>query len=1651
MLTLGGMIGEPGDLVSYAIIIEVGISILLDISYANIWKENVSPPPEGEKLGPLNSALPIVRFECTGRGGGYYGDMDFGCSVFHYCTTGGQRYTFRCSKGLKFNEITTSCSAGFFGDCTHPEIVGSAGRNMTVEIAPVKSFQNIPVFKGEENSFEEDPRDYPEPFIQHYDPALDLNFDDYDYQETDVKTPDAQTSASSQKEYTWDSDMRSALSAFASLVNMPFDSNSHNTKQPTDRMDRVESIERAFLARPPQRSPLIQRNIPGQFVKVSGFKNHPKKPTRHIHYPSHGQNLLPFNPPSLYPEPPHSNFDQHEEDISNPTSMQYQNIIPYGSEDYGSEDYGSEDDRSYVDENIHQTTPDAFRPSSLMTGDPEEFQPVTQKAKAKTTEHVRPYREATPQSEQNSFPQHFQSFSPTQGSFTPPRFSGQTSFGGGLPPPQRIINTTPQVFLPPSNFPSSGNFVFNQPPVHPAIFNPPFRSVAAPSGPPVKPPRQPTHSESSFEHSSPEHHTQIIRPRPSSERHFTRPTSEQHFGNPPIANTGQRFISSSRPLHNNPIIHSQNINPVTSQPIPTFIHQTTPGFHNPPVRNSLLTGHPISTFNRPTIAPTFITATSPAAFNTPRQNPFGLQQERPLLESFPKIIQHATDFPARATSTGLSHEVNNPRFPFEISSTPKSLVSTVPSRGSSEFSEDIHKESQSSEREPESLGNIPASFDPRPSRRRRPNPLQPSVTNFRPTSRPLRQNSFNTHPHLNPTLVTGLENSAFHSPFLPPANWPGSQSFGTGSHSFEGENVDTYTIFDDTQLRETDATTGENLDTKSKFENQITHTLVRATTEKSIETGNRKPVNIFADFRVSEEENDNVVDHVNDFNTVSDNTDTEQTTSTRTPFASTETITPSSERTPVRQRPNIRKRLRTRLGSRTTTTPEPTFSEENVVIEDRRELDNEPSEDKDDTPREILSTTTSTTLSPFKQRVRDRLNKLKNSNQNEDVARITTAAPTVEEVKETEKASSTTTASPTSLRGGLDSERFQRYRNSLRNRFRNSRTTEKPAISEEDTKKENNEQRPSNAAALLTNLRNGRITSQRNQENNSEDENAKNEEVLEKEEIAMDEKENQDQESKDSALQVKDILNSDQQTEETRRHSISKEAHTSVDYPEYSDAETENDNTKRETSAQEHLQHDTEITSDNPDEDYSSEVQETRNDTISDPELDTEEEGPIKMKGKRIINPNVRARFREFIRNRKNRLSSSYTTTTPTPESSRDTQNQNRSVSTESPETSTLSFKERMEQFNQNRQSIRQRFLANRQANDDERSSRRLPLRPLRNKIPNIENEEEETNKKDEDKAGLRITSESESNKETESSQTTVRNRVIDGFAPSLHPIHVRPPSHIPFNEPEIITAAPGAKIANDNIFSVKVATSLAHGKTDLTQNENKKIGEMDMIQGELMVKEIKKVDTVPTQKSEESDASTMGKSISEAKEEHGSTDLLPLEEISSPTTSHEADEEEQRSEQIQQQESDKTNGADNDFMSPSEQEEMEDLSIQKVTSEDKLEEDVKLHTTDVKLDTSKVKEKSDVIASEHEENHEKEKDLALESLPQPTKASKPTFNFGVTSNKNKNNEEAPISASDLSEELLSEDISPVPLLPITMSTDAPRLPLEMLLPLFNR
>lgn len=62
----------------------------------------------GRTLDDTEAKRPLqvssVRFQCKGRSG-YYGDQDFDCKVFHFCSHDGKRFTFRCGNGLSFDEV----------------------------------------------------------------------------------------------------------------------------------------------------------------------------------------------------------------------------------------------------------------------------------------------------------------------------------------------------------------------------------------------------------------------------------------------------------------------------------------------------------------------------------------------------------------------------------------------------------------------------------------------------------------------------------------------------------------------------------------------------------------------------------------------------------------------------------------------------------------------------------------------------------------------------------------------------------------------------------------------------------------------------------------------------------------------------------------------------------------------------------------------------------------------------------------------------------------------------------------------------------------------------------------------------------------------------------------------------------------------------------------------------------------------------------------------------------------------------------------------------------------------------------------------------------------------------------------------------------
>ncbi|CAG2111640.1 unnamed protein product, partial [Medioppia subpectinata] len=74
-------------------------------------------------LSQLQVSLPNVKFDCTSRPEGYYGDPDYRCEVFHYCGTGGKRDTFLCPSNSKFNQKDMTCDTDALDDLCQAEPV----------------------------------------------------------------------------------------------------------------------------------------------------------------------------------------------------------------------------------------------------------------------------------------------------------------------------------------------------------------------------------------------------------------------------------------------------------------------------------------------------------------------------------------------------------------------------------------------------------------------------------------------------------------------------------------------------------------------------------------------------------------------------------------------------------------------------------------------------------------------------------------------------------------------------------------------------------------------------------------------------------------------------------------------------------------------------------------------------------------------------------------------------------------------------------------------------------------------------------------------------------------------------------------------------------------------------------------------------------------------------------------------------------------------------------------------------------------------------------------------------------------------------------------------------------------------------------------
>ncbi|CAL4249905.1 unnamed protein product [Meganyctiphanes norvegica] len=472
---------------------------------------------------------------------------------------------------------------------------------MTTNPAPVKSFQNSPVFmKSEEDKSNDDPRDYPDGFIQHDDPALLLDFEAYNSN----SNKDSQTSSSINHDSRFpektirestDLDSKSVLSAFASLANLPLD----NQVSGTARVDRFQRpIDRAFIARPPRRHQHFRNSILRPIPFASGISK--KKPSR-VHPPQYnnaGINLIPLQPPH-----PYNTYREGDIQLSLNTRPELQNK-----------------------EYFVQTTTKPFRPSELITESRPELNEVTPESITyndqdrenfiqpddEAGDHIRPYRDANAQTGGSTS---FQRFSPAISSSIPnERFQLFTT------PAPRGFQTTTNDFLTRPVFPPSGNFVFNQPPIHPSspLFNKNTFLHTFPTGPIPQTVRT---------NQTPRPNTQPVHLPPSNFNRFQPPRPSFHFNLPPLRNIPVSQNSFHSTHLNQPQFQDErpNTNGQVNQVRPQLVR---PEVHSPHSRdNSAQTFNPntVIQFN-PHLNQQFEVKPQEPAFNTPtvqlNTNPF---------------------------------------------------------------------------------------------------------------------------------------------------------------------------------------------------------------------------------------------------------------------------------------------------------------------------------------------------------------------------------------------------------------------------------------------------------------------------------------------------------------------------------------------------------------------------------------------------------------------------------------------------------------------------------------------------------------------------------------------------------------------------------------------------------------------------------------------------------------------------------------------------------------------------------------------------------------------------------------------------------------------------------------------------------------------
>jgi len=99
--------------------------------------EKAVPGTPGEDY-PIYAEVPETSFVCDGQvNGGYYGDPEAECQVFHICTQDGagglSKYSFLCPNGTIFNQEYFICDWWFNFDCSEAEGLYSLNDDIAAE------------------------------------------------------------------------------------------------------------------------------------------------------------------------------------------------------------------------------------------------------------------------------------------------------------------------------------------------------------------------------------------------------------------------------------------------------------------------------------------------------------------------------------------------------------------------------------------------------------------------------------------------------------------------------------------------------------------------------------------------------------------------------------------------------------------------------------------------------------------------------------------------------------------------------------------------------------------------------------------------------------------------------------------------------------------------------------------------------------------------------------------------------------------------------------------------------------------------------------------------------------------------------------------------------------------------------------------------------------------------------------------------------------------------------------------------------------------------------------------------------------------------------------------------------------------------------